>query len=268
MNEILCSTGALIGRPNGRNHRLLAEFAPQLTCDGFEFMMYDTWYEKVDEIVTDVQAMKLHIPVMHCEKRIGEAISLGETEEAFRLFRVNCEVAWRLGAKKLVIHLWDGLTSDRCIENNYRAYESLNKMAEEKGLKLLVENVVCSQVDPMSHWLVLRERYPNVQFVFDTKMAEFHRQMDVLYDADFLDSGCITHYHVNDYLGEYMDWKHLRTLPIGQGQVNFEKFFESVKQTGYQGAFTVEATAFNAEGMVDIDMLNESFSKIRSYLNK
>ena len=97
MNEILCSTGALIGRPNGRNHRLLEEFVPQLNCDGFEFMMYDTWYEKADEVVADLQAMKLHIPVMHCEKRIGEAISLGKTEEAFRLFRANCEIAQRLG---------------------------------------------------------------------------------------------------------------------------------------------------------------------------
>ena len=266
MNEILCSTGALIGRPNGRNHRLLAEFAPQLTCDGLEFMMYDTWYEKVDEIVADLQAMKLHIPVMHCEKRIGEAISLGETEEAFRLFRVNCDVARRLGAKKLVIHLWDGMTSDRYIENNYRAYEPLAKMAEENGIKLLVENVVCSHSDPMTHWKELRKRYPVAEFVFDTKMAEFHRQMDRLYETELLDLGCITHFHVNDYLGEYMDWKHLRTLPIGRGQIDFGRFFEAVKKSGYQGAFTVEATAFNAEGIVDIAMLNESFEIIREYL--
>ncbi len=266
MNEILCSTGALIGRPNGRNHKLLAEFAPQLTCDGFEFMMYDTWYEKADEIVADVQALGLRFPVMHCEKRIGEAISQGESEEAFRLFQVNCEVARRLGAKKLVIHLWDGLTSDRYIENNYRAYGSLAKMAEEQGVKLLVENVVCSQADPMTHWQVLRERYPAAEFVFDTKMAEFHRQMELLDGTKWLADGCITHYHVNDFSGGYMEWKRLRTLPIGQGQIDFGKFFAFVKQTGYQGAFTVEATAFNAEGVVDIQMLNESFEKIREYL--
>ena len=267
MNEILCSTGALIGRPNGRNHKLLKEFAPQLTCDGFEFMMYDTWYEKANEVVADLQAMKLHIPVMHCEKRIGEAISLGKTEEAFRLFRANCEIAQRLGAKKLVIHLWDGLTSDRYIENNYRAYEPLTKIAEEQGVKLLVENVVCSQADPMMHWQVLREQYSTAEFVFDTKMAEFHRQMNVLYGTELLASGCITHFHVNDYLGEYMDWKHLRTLPIGRGQIDFGHFFDTVKESRYQGAFTVEATAFNAEGVVDINMLNESFEKIRDYLN-
>ena len=39
MHQILCSTGALIGRPNGRDYRLLKQFCPQLECDGFEFML-------------------------------------------------------------------------------------------------------------------------------------------------------------------------------------------------------------------------------------
>ena len=66
--RVLCSTGALIGRPNGRNHRLLESFAPELDCGGFEFMIYDTWYPKLDEVVSDVRAMGLNIPTVHCEK--------------------------------------------------------------------------------------------------------------------------------------------------------------------------------------------------------
>ena len=37
--QILCSTGAIIGRPNNRNYRLLETVAPQLDCDGFEFLL-------------------------------------------------------------------------------------------------------------------------------------------------------------------------------------------------------------------------------------
>ena len=37
-NRILCSTGALIGRPNGRDFTLLGPCTQKLTCDGFEFM--------------------------------------------------------------------------------------------------------------------------------------------------------------------------------------------------------------------------------------
>ena len=39
MCTILCSTGALIGRPNNRDYRLLKTLSKQLTCDGYEFMM-------------------------------------------------------------------------------------------------------------------------------------------------------------------------------------------------------------------------------------
>ena len=49
MHKILCSTGALIGRSNGRNIHLLETCLEKLTCDGFEFMMYSTWYEMLDE---------------------------------------------------------------------------------------------------------------------------------------------------------------------------------------------------------------------------
>ena len=38
MCEILCSTGAIIGLPNGRDYNLLKPFSEQLECDGFEFI--------------------------------------------------------------------------------------------------------------------------------------------------------------------------------------------------------------------------------------
>ena len=47
---ILCSTGAIMGRPGKRDFTLLAEFAKKLDCDGFEFLMLDTWYEKAEDI--------------------------------------------------------------------------------------------------------------------------------------------------------------------------------------------------------------------------
>ena len=177
MGKILCSTGALIGRPNGRNYKLLEELVKQLSCDGFEFMMYSTWYEEVEEIKNYLQKLQLYIPVMHCEKHIGESISKGgeeELEEAYRKFEINCELAKSIGAEKIVMHLWDGLTSDANFWNNLKAYFYLNQIAERYGLDLLVENVVCNKENPMQHWCELHEKYPNIHFVFDTKMAAFH----------------------------------------------------------------------------------------------
>jgi hypothetical protein len=48
MAGILCSTGALIVKPNGRNYGLLETLSKQINCDGFEIMMYRYWYDKID----------------------------------------------------------------------------------------------------------------------------------------------------------------------------------------------------------------------------
>ena len=100
MHKVLCSTGALITRKNGRDHRLLAGFAEQLHCDGFEFMLYDSWYDKFDSIADDVKAMGLDIPAVHCEKSIGELIA-AEDDLEYERFEMNCKAAERVGAKLL-----------------------------------------------------------------------------------------------------------------------------------------------------------------------
>ena len=274
MSQILCSTGALIGKPNNRDYTLLKGLAGKLECDGFEFMMYESWYEQVDKLVAVLKEFSLHIPVMHCEKHIGEAISSGgreNIEEAFRRYRINCDIAEKLGAGKLVIHLWDGITSDSHFENNLEAFGELRKIAESRGIDLLVENVVCNCENPMKHWCELAERYPEVHFIFDTKMAAFHEQLELLYREEYAwlwKNGHIRHFHVNDYGGGYMEWSKLRTLPIGAGHIDFAEFFDFIRRTGYDDTFTVEATAFNSEGIVDTEMLNRCFRKIREYLGQ
>ena len=150
MHKVLCSTGALITRKNGRDHRLLAGFAEQLHCDGFEFMLYDSWYDKLDSIADDVKAMGLDIPAVHCEKSIGELIA-AEDDLAYERFEMNCKAAERVGAKLLVLHLWNGLVSDSNFGANLRAYGRLADMAAEHGLMLTVENVVCNQSTPAAH---------------------------------------------------------------------------------------------------------------------
>ncbi|MCH5265172.1 MAG: sugar phosphate isomerase/epimerase [Lachnospiraceae bacterium] len=269
MSKILCSTGALIGKPNGRDFRLLAPLSEKLHCDGFEFMMYNSWYDSAEEIAGYLREMKFDIPVMHCEKHIGEKISQngpGDWAEALRLFDINCQMAENIHAGKLVLHLWDGMTSDANFANNQKAYGEFVGIADNYGIDLLVENVVCNQENPMKHWCELAERYPDIHFVFDTKMAAFHQELELLYDKEYRwlwEKNHIRHYHVNDYGGGYKEWGKLRTLPIGEGHIDFKKFFDFVRRTGYNGTFTVEATAFDKEGKVDLDMLNRCFDYIR-----
>ena len=272
MHQVLCSTGALIGRPNGRDYRLLKTFCPQLECDGFEFILYGTWYGEMEALTAFIKGLNLHIPVMHCEKTLIEHISIGgaeELQEALRLFQINCRLASELGAEKMVLHLWNGLISDSHFENNLQAYPMLREEAERYGITLLVENVVCRR-DPMLHWAELYRHYPDVKFVFDTKMADFHRQTELLYAPEYAwlwRENHILHYHVNDFGGEYMDWSNLKVLVLGEGHIDFRRFFHFIGESGYQGDFTFEGTGFDQRGTVDISKLNNQFAFARSCLN-
>lgn len=268
--KILCSTGALL--VYGGDYRLLEPLSRQLRCDGFEFMMDGPYYQELERLESYLRESKLYIPVVHCEKSIGENISKGgeaKWADAYDKFEMNCDMAQSIGARMLVVHLWDGLTSDSNFQNNIAAYPRLNQIAQKYGLELLVENVVCSVEDPMKHFCALNETYPDVHFVFDTKMAAFHAQMDLLYEPEYewlWRKRQICHFHVNDYAGGFMDWGKLNSLPIGKGKIDFQRFFQFITKIGYDGYFTVEATAHNAAGVVDVDMLNGQFAYIRASL--
>lgn len=268
-NRILCSTGALIGRPNGRDFTLLKKCVDALSCDGFEFMMYGSWHDRVDELKLFLKALDTSFPVFHVEKDVGNLISRneeGDVENAISVFEKNCSLARDIGSEALVLHLWGGIDSDKDIYNNISVYKRLREIAESFGLLLTVENVVCNHSDPTSNLSRLVSKYPDATFTFDTKMSEFHGQTELLYkeENEWLFSG-IRHMHINDYNGGYMDWGNLKTLHIGEGKVDFLTLFKFLKSKEYKFDFTVEATSFDQSGAIDCDALNKTFARIRKY---
>lgn len=293
MRQILCSTGALLGRPNHRDYRLLKDIAGKLECDGFEFMIYGSWYPEVEELIASVKALHLNIPVVHCQKSLGEAlcgmkvrqegskypeyIMTEEEDKACFLkgleeFKINLKVACAFGAKELVLHLWNGLPSDKNIEKNIERFGQLNELAQKEGIDLMVENVVCNAHDPLYDMRLFYQTYPDVHFVYDTKMAEFHRQTLTVFEPewDWIWRGRhVKHLHINDYNGGYMDWGNLNVLPIGKGHVDFDSFFSKLAKYEYRGDYTIEATGFNSvTGNIDFAMLNECFGRLRKLINQ
>ena len=267
MNKILCSTGTMIGRPNGRDFTLLKTACKGLNCDGLEFLMYDTWYGKIDEIKAFMPSLEKKVYVFHLEKQIGELITQNRLKEALKKMEINCDLAKCLGAKLLVLHLYNGVISDSNIEYNIECYKYLEEIATKYDLTLTVENVVCNNKDPMTHLLSLIEKYPHIKLTFDTKMADFHKQLNLLYDKNYAHVWeHIAHFHVNDYLGGYKDWTNLRVLHLGYGDIDFDLFFEYVKKMGYKGDFTTEATSFDKDGIIYPERLNETVNKIREYI--
>ena len=263
MHRILCSTGAIISKRNNRDYSLLPTIVPQLDCNGLEFMMYESWYEGHIESLKKVLA-NYSVPVFHMIKHIGEWVSLGQMEEAVSLFRADCELAKDIGSRMLVLHLWSGRASDQHIERNIAAYPVLRDIAEAYGLFLTVENVLCNTQDPMTHMRTLADAYPDIAFTFDTKMAAFHNQEEALYKPEnaWLWPH-IRHFHVNDYAGGHMDWANMSAKQLGKGHIEFDRFFAFVREMGYTGDFTCEATAISEDGSIRYDEMNASLERIR-----
>ncbi|MBR4080719.1 MAG: sugar phosphate isomerase/epimerase [Clostridia bacterium] len=268
MNQVLCSTGTMIVHANGRNYHLLAEMVPQIQADGLEFMMYESWHGGDEPGL--LQALAPHrTPVFHMTKIIGQWISEDKLPDAVAMFRADCGMAAAMGAKLLVLHLWSGRASDQHIERNIAAYPVLREIAEEHGLLLTVENVLCNTHNPMRHMRALVEKYPDISFTFDTKMAAFHSELEALYRTEnaWLWPR-IAHFHVNDYAGGHMDWANMRAKPLGTGHIDFDRFFAFVRQMGYQGDFTYEAWTLHEDGRVRYDDLNACLGRIRAGLQR
>ena len=270
MHKILCSTGALIGRPHNGDFRFIEKCLPELKCDGLEFMLYGMWYDKIAEVTDFLKSLGVAIPVFHAEKRLGDIFSRnseGDVESAVEKFKINARIASEIGADKVVLHLWGGIDSDRDIAHNIRLYKSLRAVCEKYCVELCVENIVCNVKDPLTHLNELAAEYPDISFTYDTKMAQFHNQLMTIFEPENISLfSHVKHMHVNDYAGGYMDWSNLRTLNLGCGNVDFDSFIPRAIKSGYAGDFTVEATSYNAEGVVDFNALNNSFAKIREYL--
>lgn len=263
--EIYCSTGAFVGRINNRNHMLIPEAAKKVDCDGFEFMVCNSWYENFDKICQDIKGT--NFPVIHLDKDIGEFLSRNtpsDREAAFMKFRENCRVAKLLGCKKSVLHLWGGLPSDGHMESNFSAYPELKKISEDYEILLTVENIPCNTYDPLTHWRELIKIDPDVKFTVDTRFLAFHGQFDEFYQGEFMSR--IEHVHVSDWSADIMEWAKLRPIPHpGEGFIDFKEFFTQMVRFDYEGSVTLESPSMLEKGL-DSESLNADLEYVREII--
>ena len=268
MNKILCSTGALLGRPNGRDFSLLPALEEKLNCDGLELMFYDSWYDQQDALFSTLTKLEKPLLVFHAEKNICSKLCSADPQEvktALDSFTVNCAFAEALHIDTMVFHLWDGWMDETQLLFALARYPELNAIAREHHILLTIENIVTKQQDPI-HYCRLLLQHPDIVFTYDTKMAAFHQQEQALYEkknAAFV--AAIRHLHINDYNGGYMDWPQFKTRHIGEGHVDFDSLFSFLKSIPYTGYFTTEATSFDKTGTIDLNKLNHTLSILKKY---
>ena len=262
-NPIYISTGAFIGRKNGRNYRLALEFATQIASDGYEFLIFDDYYENIDKIINDYRSAKLNIPVVHVEKQIGDLMggAIEEYAKSKKLFTLNCDIAARLDSKKVVLHAWGYPASDSNPDLTCERLREYIDIAKQFSVDLLIENILCTHNDPLPFLQKIHTALPDIKFIIDTRHAQFHRELEKILDSDIMQN--VRHFHINDYSGGYKEWNKLNPiLQPGKGDVNWAVFFEKLKKQKYAHSITLEAPSMMEYG-VDLKTLNNSLEFIR-----
>lgn len=265
MNEIYLSMGALVERRNGYDTAPVARVIPQLTEEGYiaggEFMMITKYYGSAPALAASLVSEGCRFPTFHTDKNIGSVLSdgavaaaNGETgaiemkRRALDMFKENCETACAAGSKRLVLHLWGGLSSDLNVSFNAEALEELIGVADAYGLKILVENVPSVKRDPLSNWRELEGYLDRIGLVFDTRFATCHRQPGETL-SDCVVAPHIEHVHISDYRGGFKEFKCLRPVfHPGEGICDYPLIFGKLKEARYGGSFTLESPGITDGG--------------------
>ena len=268
-NKLYCSTGTMVGRANGWNHRLFIENGKYIEADGFELMMVKAYYEKLATVLRDAEKSGLSFGVIHAEKDIGYYLGGDEEDraEALRLFRINCEAGRAIGAEKLVLHLWSGPRSDNDLDKNLLMLDSLYDIAQEYGIRLLIENVPCALHDPITNLDRVLEKRPDAQFVYDVRFGAFHEQNDIILSSGALTDSRIDHIHISDYVGPPHDFSSLRPiLHLGKGIIGMETLLPRILKD-YHGTLTLESPEILEEGCA-VDAINRDLLFIKRFCDK
>lgn len=267
--ELYCSTGAMVGRINGWDHRILLATCGAVEADGFEFMMEPVYYEDWERIGRDLAKSGFSFPVMHTDKEIGVYLAGGpeEREKGLSLFETNCRLAVMLGATRLVLHLWSGQVSDQYFENNLAALSRLYEIAARYDVLLMVENVPCAVGSPLAHFAAIAAAYPDAVFVYDLRFGAFHEENRAMLASSFMKNGAIAHVHVSDYVGPPHTFSSLRPiLHLGDGIIGLASLLPALGACYAGKSLTLESPAFLPDGC-DTDAINTDLAFIRRFLS-
>jgi sugar phosphate isomerase/epimerase len=258
---ILCSTGVLTLGPDHTDHTVILEHAAKLGTKAFELALYPAWYGHLDQVVDDLANADLTFQVVHADKGIGAGLGsedADEAEEALAVLEVNCRAAAALGAKLLVLHLWELPTADDAFERNLERLPTCLDTAGAYNLALAVETIPGRSATPLSNLKLAVEADARCSVALDTEFLAFHGQLNESLAADWLwTDSRVRHVHLKDFDGRMREGGVRRYLLPGEGSLDLQGFIAGLNQRGYGGAVTLEASALTPSGEVDDDRLGQ-----------
>lgn len=257
----LASTGFVTRFPDAAPHEAIVEWFPRLDVDGFELSIGRVWDK--GRVEHDLRAAGLRFDTAHCDKRIGAQL-LDDPYGALAELAGDCRLAAALGAQLVVLHLWELPVGDRRLDENLGLLPACLDVADDAGVTLAVETIPCSVGSPLENVHRAIDRDERCRVTLDTEFLAFHGQLDSALEDDALWER-VAHIHVKDFSGSLRDGRGTRAYLIpGEGTVDFESVFRTLRERGYEGALTLEVSAVTADGGIDRGRFNEAERWLKS----
>lgn len=270
--RLLCSTGAMSRYPDLTDQMRIVAALPDVHADGFEVLVYDSWYGTLERMAQSLRTLGLRYPVIHAEKEIGPLLATGEgkdRDEALRRWRLNCLFAQSIDAMVVVLHLWGLPHADDCLDRQLASLAALLDVADEYGVDLSVETIPCRARDPLTNVAAAVARDDRARIALDTEFLAMHGQLEAALDATWLweRPGLVCHLHVKDYDGRAVDGHgRRRYLHPGEGEIDFAQLFRQLRERGYAGYISLESPAMRSGDEIDLATINASLDRIRARL--
>jgi sugar phosphate isomerase/epimerase len=264
---VLCSTSVVTSDPDHTDHKQILEHGAKLGTSSLELSIHAAWYGHLDEVVEDLRSSSFSFPVVHAEKGIGSALGSDDADEiddAHQKLEVNCRAAAAVGAKTLVLHLWEMPNGDEKIERNLEQLPSCLDTADAYKMVLAVETIVGNSGTSLANLHLALERDPRCAATLDTEFLGFHGQVAESISAEWLwADNRVRHVHVKDFDGRLQLGGERRYLLPGEGSLDLQGFLAGLAERGYNGAITLESSALTSSGELDPARLEQIAAVVR-----
>jgi sugar phosphate isomerase/epimerase len=270
--QLLCSTGAFSRYPDHTDYRAVLTYGPQLDVDGFELMFYPEWVEHLDEIAGELGQSGLRFPALHAEKSVGTALGSlqeEEREQGLHMLEANYRLGSALGTRLLVLHLWGWPELDDRLEVNLQCLGRCLDLAESHGLELAVETIPGRHADPLSNVRSAIEQDARAKVALDTEFLARYGQVEEALEAAWLwQEPIVRHVHIKDFETTLFSRENNRRyLHPGEGEIDFARVFDALKAHNFHGNISLEASAINSEGVVNVEQLQKSLALLRELID-
>ena len=244
----LASTGLVTRFPDAPDHASIAEWCPRLDVDGLELSISRVW--DAARVEHDLGSAGLGFATAHLDKRIGAEL-LEDAGAALAQLESDCRLAASLGATLVVLHLWELPVGDRRLQENLSLLPACLDTAATAGVALTVETIPCSNAAPLENVRRALDADDRCRVTLDTEFLAHHGQLDEALADDTLWEN-VAHLHVKDYAGALRDASGKRRYLIpGEGTIDFDALFGTLRKRSYEGALTLEVSSVTPAGTVD-----------------